>query len=74
VASVASAEIRETAAELISVEAAARRAGVSRAHLYRLAARHPWAVRVGDDGRGPIRVVRGEFERWLLGDPAERSA
>jgi predicted DNA-binding transcriptional regulator AlpA len=71
---VASVETVATDETLIRVEEAARLAGCSRAHVYRLARRAPWAVRVGDGGRGPVRVIRAEFERWLLGDPEEGSA
>jgi excisionase family DNA binding protein len=56
---------------LIRVSEAARLAGVSRQHVYRLIDRGAIeAVRVGDNS-GPIRVAREPFLHWLYADPNE---
>lgn len=54
---------------LIPVREAARLAGVSRVHIYRLINRGVVrAVRVGDE-RGPLRVDREAFLAWLYAEP-----
>lgn len=61
-------ELRE-APELIKLGEAAKLAGVSYPHIWRLVQRgEVGAVRVGD-GHGPLRVDREAFLAWLHGDP-----
>jgi excisionase family DNA binding protein len=56
---------------LIPVTEAAKIAGVSKFHIYRLInAGTVDAVRVGDGG-GPIRVDRERFLAWLFSEPEE---
>ena len=63
----------ETAEELLTVAEAARVARVSKPTLYRrIAEGSVPAIRVGDGGRGPLRVPRVEFRAWLYGNPRER--
>jgi excisionase family DNA binding protein len=58
---------------LIKVSEAAKLAGVSYPHIWRLIQRgEVEAVRVGN-GHGPLRVEREAFLEWLHGDP-ERAA
>lgn len=61
------AETTAQAPEFLSIPQAARLAGVSRVHVWRLvqAGTIP-AIRVGADDRGPIRINRRWFVDWLL--------
>jgi excisionase family DNA binding protein len=59
------------APELIKVSEAAKLAGVSYPHIWRLIQRgEVEAVRVGNE-HGPLRVDRQAFLEWLHGDPEE---
>jgi excisionase family DNA binding protein len=65
-------ETRE-APELIKVAEAARLAGVSYVHIWRLIqSGEVEGIRVGNE-HGPLRVDRQAFLEWLHGDP-ERAA
>ena len=58
-------------APLISISEAARLAGVSYVHVWRLVQRGEVpSVRVGV-GHGPIRIPREQFTRWLFRDVSE---
>jgi len=54
--------------ELISIPEAAKIAGVSRVHMWRLTRDGEVPViRVGN-GHGPLRVPAAAFRQWLYGD------
>jgi excisionase family DNA binding protein len=62
--------IEKPAPSLMTVAQAARLANVAVVTIYRrIHAGEIEAIRVGD-GRGPIRVPREPFVRWLYGDEA----
>jgi excisionase family DNA binding protein len=59
-------QIANPAKPLISVQQAAKLAAVSPATIYRLVQRGEVpAIRVGNEGHGPIRLPREEFTHWL---------
>jgi excisionase family DNA binding protein len=65
-------EIAKPAPSLISVSQAAKLASVAPVTIYRrIHEGQIEAVRVGNDGHGPIRVPREPFVRWLYGDGDE---
>lgn len=65
------AGLQETQEALIPVSEAARLAGVSYVHVWRLIQRgEVEAVRVGE-GHGPLRVDRERFLAWLHDEPKE---
>jgi excisionase family DNA binding protein len=64
-------EIAKPAPSLISVSQAAKLAAVAPVTIYRrVHAGEIPAVRVGNDGHGPIRIPRQAFTEWLFGDEA----
>jgi len=67
---------RETGSPVfLSIPEAARLANVSRVHIWRLVRRGEIeAVRVGNDGTGPLRIDRDRFLEWLTGDPERETA
>jgi excisionase family DNA binding protein len=63
--------IEKAATSLMTVAEAAKLANVAPVTVYRrIHAGQIEAIRVGD-GRGPIRIPREPFERWLFGDGDE---